>query len=51
MNKTGYYLTTDGYKPCCIIQYFSLYGEDYADIVTLYGKTQVKKWKVIEDRN
>lgn len=50
-NKTGYYLTTNGYKPCYIIRYFSVYGEEYAEITTVCGKMQVKKWKVMEDRN
>lgn len=50
VNKNGHYLTGQGYKPCYIIRYFSLYGEEYAEITTHTGKIQVKKWKVMEDR-
>lgn len=50
VNKTGVYLTCCGYKPCHILRYFTLYGEEYAEITTHTGKIQVKKWKVMEDR-
>lgn len=50
VNKTGYYLTCEGYKPCYIKRYFKLYGDDYADINTFTKQTQVKKWKVVEGR-
>lgn len=52
VNKTGVYMTSYGYKPCHIIRYFTLYGAEYAEISTPLGQhTQVKKWKVIEDRD
>jgi len=50
VNKTGHYLTSEGYKACYIKRYFTLYDEEYADINTSTGQTQVKKWKVMEDR-
>lgn len=50
INRPGYYMTTEGTKPCHIIRYFSLYGEEYAEIIIPNGKTQVKKWKVTECR-
>lgn len=51
INKSGAYLTCYGYKPCNIIRYFTLYGDEFAEISTALGqKIQVKKWKVIEDR-
>lgn len=51
INKSGAYLTCYGYKPCNIIRYFTLYGDEFAEISTPLGqKIQVKKWKVIEDR-
>jgi len=52
VNKTGSYLTSYGYKPCFIKRYFTLYGDEFADISTPLGqKTHVKKWRVIEDRD
>lgn len=52
VNKTGGYLTCYGYKSCYIERYFTLYGDEYAEISTpLEQKMQVKRWKVIEDRD
>lgn len=51
VNKEGTYLTSYGYKPCYIKRYFTMYGDEFAEISTpLRQKTHVKKWRVIEDR-
>lgn len=50
VNKQGYYLTRYGYKPCYIKRYFTLYGDEFAEITTPLGQhTSVKKWKIMED--
>jgi len=49
--RTGYYLSTEGWKPCYIKSKQVVYGEEYVTIVTKKNNEELtlKAWKVKGD--